>query len=64
MAGFLAGVPGFVMPLYYLHVFDDAQWFYQCRSPPFIELTASGAGLFAGMPAGLAKDPISCHYDN
>lgn len=45
---FLLGVPGFLFPLYYLHWFDDALWFYQFRSLPFSELTAAGSGLFAG----------------
>ena len=49
------GIPGFLLPLYYLHWFDDAIWFYQFRSIPAIELTAAGAGLFAGGLAGLIK---------
>jgi predicted double-glycine peptidase len=35
--------------LYYLHLFDDAVWFYRFRSLPLSELTASGAGLLAGL---------------
>lgn len=45
---FLFGIPGFLLPLYYLHWFDRARWFYEFRSIPFMELSASGVGLFAG----------------
>jgi hypothetical protein len=41
-------IPGVLLTLYYLHWFDDAKWFYEFRSLPFTELTAAGAGLFAG----------------
>jgi predicted double-glycine peptidase len=51
----ILGVPGFLLPLYYLHMFDDALWFYEFRSFPFMELTAMGAGLFAGALAELTK---------
>jgi len=44
----LLGMPGFCLPLYYLHWFDGARWFYEFRSLPFSELTAAGAGLCAG----------------
>lgn len=53
----ILGVPGFLFPFYYFHLFDDSLWFYEFRSLPFIELTAMGAGLFAGALAGLPKDP-------
>jgi len=45
---FILGIPGFLMTLYYLHLFDDAKWFYVFRSYPLTELSAAGAGLFAG----------------
>ena len=32
-----------------LHWFDDAVWFYQMRSLPLAELSASGSGLLAGL---------------
>lgn len=48
MISFLAGIPGYLFCLFYLHWFDDAVWFYQFRSIPYTELTAAGAGLFAG----------------
>ncbi|MDF7800393.1 cysteine peptidase family C39 domain-containing protein [Pontiellaceae bacterium B1224] len=52
------------MALYYLHWFDDAKWFYVFRSLPFTELTAAGAGLFAGAlsermkESGLLNTPV------
>lgn len=54
---FVLGVPGFLLPLYYLHWFDNATWFYEFRSLPFTELTAAGAGLFAGALAELVVGP-------
>ena len=51
----LLGMPGLFVALYYLHLFDDAKWFYQFRSSPFTELTAAGAGLFAGALAELGE---------
>lgn len=53
----LLGVPGFLLPLYYLHWFDNALWFYEFRSLPFTELTAAGIGLLAGALAELVKGP-------
>ncbi|MEK7269542.1 MAG: cysteine peptidase family C39 domain-containing protein [Planctomycetota bacterium] len=50
---FVLGIPGFLMPLYYLHAFDGAAWFYEFRSIPFSELTAALSGLFAGALSGL-----------
>ena len=49
------GIPGFLFPLYYLHGFDHAKWFYEFRSLPGAELTAAGAGLFAGALAELMR---------
>lgn len=49
VVAFILGLPGFLMAAYYLHWFDDAKWFYIFRSFPFSELTAAGAGLFAGV---------------
>ena len=42
-------LPGILFAIYYLHLFDDAVWFYRFRSLPFTELTAAGAGLLAGL---------------
>lgn len=46
-----------MLPLYYLHWFDHAAWFYEFRSLPCTELTAAGAGLFAGALAELVGGP-------
>ncbi len=48
-------LPGILLPLYYLHWFDDALWFYEFRSFPYSELTAMVAGLFAGAVAELTR---------
>lgn len=42
-------VPAVLFAVYYLHLFDDAVWFYRFRSLPYTELSASGAGLLAGL---------------
>jgi hypothetical protein len=42
-------LPGILLAIYYLHLFDDAVWFYRFRSWPLSELSASGAGLLAGL---------------
>ena len=55
---FFFGTPGFLMVLYYLHWFDNATWFYEFRSFPLIELSASATGLFAGALAELMKGSI------
>jgi hypothetical protein len=48
-AGVACAVPGVLFATYYLHLFDDAGWFYEFRSWPLTELAASGAGLLAGL---------------
>lgn len=48
-AAVACAVPGVLFATYYLHLFDDAVWFYELRSWPLTELTASGAGLLAGL---------------
>lgn len=50
---FVLGIPGFLFPLYYTHWFDRVEWYYAFRAVPFVELTAAGAGLFAGALAAL-----------
>ena len=45
----VCAAPGLSLSVYYLHLFDDAAWFYQFRSWPFAELTACGAGLLGGL---------------
>jgi hypothetical protein len=56
IAAFVIAIPGFMITLFYLHLYDDAKWFYEFRSFPFTELTASGTGLFAGLLAGAIKN--------
>lgn len=48
LLGSVLALPGLLMATYYLHLFDDAQWFYEFRALPYSELTAGGAGLLAG----------------
>ena len=43
----LAG-PAVLFALYYLHLFDNAVWFYEFRSLRFTEVLAGGIGLIAG----------------
>lgn len=50
--GAFAAIPGIVFTLYYLKLFHEATWLYEFRSWPFTELTASGAGLLAGLLHG------------
>lgn len=58
LGGFALSIPGILFALYYLHVFGEATWFYEFRAFPCSELTASGAGLFAGTIMGcLARCP-------
>ena len=45
--------PALLFVLYYLHLFDNATWFYQFRSLPLSELSAGGIGLFAGLASPL-----------
>lgn len=52
---FIVAIPGILFTLYYLHFFDNAKWFYQFRSLPFTELSASGLGLFGGLFHNLAQ---------
>lgn len=55
--GTILALPGLLMPLYYLHVFDTAAWYYEFRSWPFIELSGAGLGFLFGAHVGLAKKP-------
>jgi len=47
-------MPGLLIALYYLHLFDLAAWFYRFRAFPLSELTAAGAGFLAGILATAA----------
>src|SRR5687767_2582893 len=49
VAAAACALPAILFAVYYLHLFDDAVWFYRFRSLPMSELSASGAGLLAGM---------------
>ena len=49
-------VPGVLIALYYLHLFDDAAWFYELRSLRFSELSAGGCGLLAGLLAAAGRN--------
>jgi hypothetical protein len=48
-------VPSILFVAYYLHLFDNAAWFYQLRSLPLSELVAGGAGLLAGILSSVAQ---------
>lgn len=58
---FVIGIPGFLFPLYYLHWFDGAEWFYEFRSLFGIELSAAGVGLFAGLLGGYRQNSRSLY---
>ena len=45
----VCAIPAILFAVYYLHLFDDAVWFYRFRSLPGTELSAAGAGLLAGL---------------
>ena len=46
--GVLLAVPATLAVLYYTHLFDHWQWFYQARSLPFSELSFAGIGFLGG----------------
>ena len=52
VCGVLLAVPGLLFVLYYLHVLDDAAWFYNLRTLGCTELLASGLGFLAGIVHG------------
>lgn len=49
IASALFAIPGVLMVIYYLHLFDNAVWFYKFRAMPFSELSTSGLGFMAGV---------------
>ena len=51
----IIAIPGILFTVYYLHFFDNASWFYQFRSLPWTELSASGLGLLGGVLYKLAR---------
>jgi hypothetical protein len=48
---FVCALPGITFSLYYTHLFDKAMWFDTFCALPGSELSATGAGLFAGVLA-------------
>ncbi len=50
--GVLMALPGLLFAVYYLKFLGEPIWLYQFRSVPFSELTAGGAGFFAGLLHG------------
>lgn len=57
VAALACALPAVLMAAYYLHLYDDALWFYEFRSLPLAELSASAAGL----PAGLIQAWVAKH---
>jgi hypothetical protein len=49
IAAVACALPAVLMAAYYLHLYDDALWFYEFRSLPLAELSASAAGFPAGL---------------
>lgn len=47
--GTASAIPGLLFVLYYLHLFDNAVWFYSFRALPYSELSACGLGFIAGI---------------
>lgn len=47
--------PGLLYTLYYLHLFDNAAWFYSLRALPYSELFAAGLGVACGMVQSLTR---------
>jgi hypothetical protein len=52
VAGLAIAIPGILFGAYYLKFFGEPIWFYEFRSAPFTELSASGAGFIAGLLHG------------
>src|SRR5437660_12517676 len=50
--GLVIAIPGILFAVYYLKFLGEPVWFYQFRSIPFSELSASGAGFLAGLLHG------------
>jgi hypothetical protein len=47
--GLLLASPGLLFALYYIHVLDNAAWFYTFRALPDTELLGAGLGFVAGI---------------
>lgn len=63
LAASVCALPAILFATYYFHWFDDAVWFYRFRAVPLTELSASGAGLLAGLVyAWLARRGHGARY--
>jgi peptidase C39-like protein len=49
LAGTALAIPGLLFVFYYLHIFDNAAWFYSFRALPYSEVSACGLGFIAGI---------------
>jgi Peptidase C39 family len=49
LVGSALAIPGLLFVFYYLHIFDNAVWFYSFRALPYSELSACGLGFVAGI---------------
>lgn len=49
IASAILALPGALMVVYYIHLFDNAVWFYEFRALPYSELSISGLGFMAGV---------------
>jgi hypothetical protein len=47
--GALLAIPGVLFAIYYLKLLHNSVWYYEFRSIPYTELTASGTGFLAGL---------------
>src|SRR5260370_33026525 len=48
LVGIVIAVPGFLLVVYYTHLFDSARWFYAFRTSRFSEISVCGLGWIAG----------------
>jgi predicted double-glycine peptidase len=55
IASAVLAIPAFLFALYYVHFFDRAQWFYEFRSLPHVELLESGAAVLGGVVQRLLR---------
>ena len=64
VTGVVLSLPAVLFASYYLHLFDNAAWYYNLRAIPYVELTGAGVGLLAGVlqgrmaPAGRVAIPV------
>ena len=48
LVGIVIAVPGFLLVVYYTHLFDSARWFCAFRTSRFSEISVCGLGWIAG----------------